>query len=71
MEVDLLNVLTAVSVVGFLYYLLTKNNGYFHNKPIPSMAVKPIVGSAADLYLKKCSFSEYIERAYNKFAGVK
>lgn len=71
MEVDIFYVLTAVSIVGFLYYLLTKNNGYFHDKPIPSMAVKPIVGSAAELYLKKRSFSEYIERVYNQFAGVK
>ncbi|XP_058837423.1 cytochrome P450 9e2-like [Topomyia yanbarensis] len=71
MEVDLVHVLAVVATIGLLYHWLTKDHGYFHSKPIPSLPVKPIVGSTAELLFRKCSFTEYIKRVYDQFEGVK
>ncbi|XP_058462575.1 cytochrome P450 9e2-like [Malaya genurostris] len=71
MEVDLVHVLAVVTIIGWFYHWLTKNLDYFHDKPIPSMAVKPIVGSTGSMLFKKTSFTEFIKRAYDKFEGVK
>ncbi|XP_055589834.1 probable cytochrome P450 9f2 [Uranotaenia lowii] len=71
MEVDLTTFLVALSLVGALFYWLSRNNDYFHHKPIPSLASKPIFGSTGSLLLKKYSFSDYISMIYNKFPGVK
>lgn len=71
MEVDLLHVSAVLAILGLLYHLLTRNNGYFHDKPIPSLAVWPLFGSTAPLLLKRYSFTDYIKNIYDKFAGAK
>lgn len=71
MEIDLGILVTLGLIVGFLYRLLTKNNGYFHDKPIPSMAVKPLLGSTGPLTLKKYTFAGFVEYVYNKYPGAK
>ncbi|EDS37258.1 cytochrome P450 9b1 [Culex quinquefasciatus] len=71
MEIDLGVLVPLVLIVGFLYRLLTKNNGYFHDKPIPSMAVKPLLGSTGPLTLKKYTLAGFVEYIYNKYPGAK
>ncbi|XP_055619250.1 cytochrome P450 9e2-like [Toxorhynchites rutilus septentrionalis] len=71
MEVDLLWLTLIVTLVGYLYYQLTKNNEYFLEKPIPSLPVRPFFGSSAALLLKQATFSDFIKNAYEKFPGVK
>ncbi|XP_058837436.1 probable cytochrome P450 9f2 [Topomyia yanbarensis] len=71
MEVNLLQLAVVIAVFAYLYRLLTKNNGYFHDKPIPSLAVKPLIGSSGDLLLKRVTFGEFIKSVYNKFPNVK
>uniref|UniRef100_A0A8D8BAU1 Probable cytochrome P450 9f2 n=1 Tax=Culex pipiens TaxID=7175 RepID=A0A8D8BAU1_CULPI len=71
MEVNIVYLLALVAVVAWFYRKLTKNNDYFHGKPIPSMAVKPLFGSTAPLMLKKYSFTDYIKMIYDKYEGVK
>ncbi|XP_058829926.1 cytochrome P450 9e2-like [Topomyia yanbarensis] len=71
MEIDLAYVLVTVITIGWLYYWLTKDHDYFHHKPIPSMAVWPIVGSTGPLFFKKHSFTEFVKIIYDKFDGVK
>lgn len=71
MEVDLLYVTTFVTIIGLLYYLLTKNNGYFHDKPIPSMAVYPLLGSSAPLMLKRVTFPNFVKLIYDKYPSAR
>ncbi|KXJ69997.1 hypothetical protein RP20_CCG025203 [Aedes albopictus] len=71
MEVNLFYFGAIVAVLGSLYYLLTRKHGYFHDKPIPSMAAIPILGSVGDLMLQRVSLSEFIQTLYDKYPGVK
>lgn len=71
MEVNIVYLLAFIAVIAWFYRKLTKNNDYFHGKPIPSMAVKPLFGSTAPLMLKKYSFTDYIKMIYDKYEGVK
>lgn len=71
MGIDLGILVSLVLIVGFLYRLLIKNNGYFHDKPIPSMAVSPILGSTGPLTLRKYTFAGFVEYIYNKYPGAK
>ncbi|XP_058837437.1 probable cytochrome P450 9f2 [Topomyia yanbarensis] len=71
MEVNLLQLAVVIAVLAYLYRLLTKNNGYFHDKPIPSLPVKPLVGSSGQLLLKRTTFPDFIKMVYNKFPSVK
>lgn len=58
-------------IAGILYKWVTKNNDYFHEKPIPSMAAKPLFGSTGPLVLKKYSLHGFITYVCNKFPNVK
>lgn len=60
-----------VAILGFIYYYITKNNKYFHDKPIPSLATEPLFGSTRRLMMKQTSFSDFIVDIYNKFPLVK
>ncbi|XP_058462582.1 probable cytochrome P450 9f2 [Malaya genurostris] len=71
MDVNILLCAVVVIVLTYLYHLLTKNNDYFHNKPIPSLAVKPLLGSSGSLLLKQVTFPDFIMSVYNKFPNVK
>ncbi|XP_055529189.1 probable cytochrome P450 9f2 [Wyeomyia smithii] len=71
MEVNLFYLTVLVSIVAGIYYWVTKNNGYFHDKPIPSLAVKPFFGSSASLLLKQTTFFDFILSIYRKFPNVK
>lgn len=71
MDVNLLYLAVLVAILGFLYRWLTRNDDYFHDKPIPSMAVRPFFGASASLLLKKVTFPEFIQSMYNKYPGVK
>lgn len=71
MEISLGVLVLLILIVGYLYRLLTKNNGYFHDKPIPSMAVRPLLGSTAPLTLKKYTFGGFVEHIYNKYPSAK
>ncbi|XP_062556569.1 uncharacterized protein LOC134221394 [Armigeres subalbatus] len=68
--VHLAGVLALVTLV-YLYRWLTRNNDYFHDKPIPSMAVKPFFGASGPLLLRKVTFTDFIQSIYNKYPGVK
>ncbi|XP_035788121.1 probable cytochrome P450 9f2 [Anopheles albimanus] len=71
MQIDLVYLVSLVGILGVLYYYLTRNNKYFHDKPIPSLAVEPFFGSSRRLFLKQTSFTEFIVDVYNKFPSVK
>lgn len=71
MEVDLLHVAVLVAIVAYLYRWITRNNGYFHDKPIPSMAVTPFFGASGPLLLRKVTFTDFVQNVYNKYPGVK
>lgn len=71
MDINLGVLVVFVLIVGFLYRLLTKNNGYFHDKPIPSMAVTPFLGSTGPLMLRKYTFGDFVEHIYNKYPNAK
>ncbi|KAL1402070.1 hypothetical protein pipiens_006243 [Culex pipiens pipiens] len=71
MEIDLLHLAAVITIFALVYRHLTKNNDYFHDKPIPSLAVKPGIGSTGSLMFKRCSFSDYIKSIYDKFPSVK
>ncbi|XP_021705963.1 probable cytochrome P450 9f2 [Aedes aegypti] len=71
MEVNLLHVAVLVAIIAFLYRWITRNNDYFHDKPIPSMAVTPFLGASGPLMLRKVTFIEFIQSIYNKYPGVK
>ncbi|EAT33124.1 AAEL014610-PA [Aedes aegypti] len=71
MEVNLLLLATVLTVFVYLYRLITKNNDYFHDKPIPSLKARPLLGSTGPLLLKQVTFSDFVAYVYNKFPGVK
>ncbi|XP_053679513.1 probable cytochrome P450 9f2 [Anopheles nili] len=71
MEIDLMLLMPLVAILAAVYFYITKDNKYFHEKPIPSMAVEPLFGSSRRLMLKKTSFHEFIVDIYNKFPLVK
>ncbi|XP_055619254.1 probable cytochrome P450 9f2 [Toxorhynchites rutilus septentrionalis] len=71
MEVNLLYLATVVAILAYLYHILTRHHDYFREKPIPSLAAKPLLGSTAALVLKKSSFSELVKGFYDKFPGAK
>nr|WNH29019.1 cytochrome P450 9J34 [Culex pipiens pallens] len=71
MQIDLAYAVPIVAILGFLYYWITRNDDYFHEKPIPSMAVKPIVGSTWPMLFKKIAFSEFVQNSYDKYANAK
>ncbi|XP_058462583.1 cytochrome P450 9e2-like [Malaya genurostris] len=71
MEVNLLLLTGVIAVLAYLYHLITKNNDYFHDKPIPSLVAKPLLGSSGPLLLKRVTFPDFIMSIYNKFPSVK
>ena len=71
MEVNLFYFGAVVALLGSFYYLLTRRHGYFHDKPIPSMAAVPIFGSVGDLMLQRVPLSEFIQTMYAMYSGVK
>ncbi|XP_065080349.1 cytochrome P450 9e2-like [Ochlerotatus camptorhynchus] len=71
MELDLTVVLSIAVILGAIYRWITGNRDYFHEKPIPSMAVRPIMGSTGPLLLKQCTFPEFIQSSYKKFSGAR
>lgn len=71
MEVNLLYLSAFVAILAALYHLLTKNNGYFHEKPIPSLVVKPLLGSVGDMIFQRVPIGEFVQTIYNKFPNVK
>ncbi|XP_058831123.1 probable cytochrome P450 9f2 [Topomyia yanbarensis] len=71
MEVSALYLAIIITVLVLIYRRITRDNDYFHDKPIPSLAVKPLLGSTGDLLVKKYSFNDYIKKIYDQFAGVK
>ncbi|EAT33123.1 AAEL014603-PA [Aedes aegypti] len=71
MEVNLLLLATVITVFVYLYRLITKNNDYFHDKPIPSLKARPLLGSTGPLLLKQVTFADFVSYVYNKFPGVK
>ncbi|XP_055607705.1 probable cytochrome P450 9f2 isoform X2 [Uranotaenia lowii] len=71
MDLSLITLALVAIVVGLIYRRLTRNNDYFHHKPIPSMAVRPLLGSTSDMIMQRVSFFDFIHSAYNKYAGVK
>ncbi|XP_062551079.1 cytochrome P450 9e2-like [Armigeres subalbatus] len=69
-----LNVGTWTVVLLFvilIYKWITRNNTYFHNKPIPSMVAKPLFGSTGPLVLKKFSLNSFTEYIYRKYPDAK
>ncbi|XP_058820113.1 cytochrome P450 9e2-like [Topomyia yanbarensis] len=71
MEVDFGILMLLVLAVILLYKWVTKNNDYFHEKPIPSMAVKPLFGSTGPLVFKRYSMNGFINHIYNKYPNAK
>lgn len=71
MDLDWTQLLAIVAIVVIIYRWLTGNHDYFHHKPIPSMAVRPIMGSTGPLLLKQCTFPEFIQSSYKNFAGAR
>ncbi|XP_055605122.1 probable cytochrome P450 9f2 [Uranotaenia lowii] len=71
MEIGLITLGLILTALVLIYRRITHKNDYFHDKPIPSMAVQPIFGSTAGPILNRTTFSEFIGKIYNKYAGVK
>ncbi|XP_052903096.1 probable cytochrome P450 9f2 [Anopheles moucheti] len=71
MEIDLMVLVPLVAILATVYYYITKNNKYFHDKPIPSLATEPLFGSTRRLMTKKTSFHDFIIEIYNKYPLVK
>ncbi|XP_053685842.1 probable cytochrome P450 9f2 [Sabethes cyaneus] len=71
MEVNLLYLTVLISILAYVYRCITENKNYFRDKPIPSLDVKPIVGSTAPLLLKQVTFQDFIHSIYNKFPNAK
>ncbi|XP_001649100.3 cytochrome P450 9e2 [Aedes aegypti] len=71
MDLDWTQLLAIAAIVVIIYRWLTGDHDYFHHKPIPSMAVRPIMGSTGPLLLKQCTFPEFIQSSYKKFAGAR
>ncbi|XP_001870709.2 probable cytochrome P450 9f2 [Culex quinquefasciatus] len=71
MEVNIVYPLAVVAILVWFYHRLTRVYGYFHEKPIPSMAARPMFGSTKPVLTKKCSFNEFIKKIYDQYEGVK
>ncbi|XP_053669096.1 probable cytochrome P450 9f2 [Anopheles marshallii] len=71
MEIDLMVLVPLVAILATIYYYITKDNKYFHDKPIPSMATEPLFGSTRRLVMKQTSFHDFIIEIYNKYPLVK
>ncbi|XP_053680546.1 probable cytochrome P450 9f2 [Anopheles nili] len=72
MEINLIWVfMPIVSFLAVVYWYITRNDKYFHDKPIPWLAAEFLFGSSRRLLLKKISFHEFIIDIYNKFPLVK
>ncbi|XP_055589833.1 cytochrome P450 9e2-like [Uranotaenia lowii] len=71
MQIDLLYLVPILALFGFLYHLITRKNDYFHDKPIPSLACKPVFGSMGPLILRKVAFADFVTGIYNKFPAAK
>ncbi|XP_053690938.1 probable cytochrome P450 9f2 [Sabethes cyaneus] len=71
MEANLFYLAVIGAIIVYLYRRVTKNNDYFHDKPIPSLAVKPFFGSTGSLMLKRTTYPGFISSIYNKFPNVK
>ncbi|XP_062563221.1 probable cytochrome P450 9f2 [Armigeres subalbatus] len=71
MEVSLIYLALVIAIVVYISRLITRNNDYFHDKPIPSLRNRALLGTTAPLLLKKVTFADFTIRIYNKFPGVK
>uniref|UniRef100_A0A182US72 Uncharacterized protein n=1 Tax=Anopheles merus TaxID=30066 RepID=A0A182US72_ANOME len=71
MEISLMVLVPLVAILGFIYHYITKGNKYFHDKPIPSLAVEPLFGSTRRLMMKQTSFHDFVISIYNKYPLVK
>lgn len=71
MEVNLLYLFALGAILVEIYRRIKKHYDYFHEKPIPSMASYPLLGSTAPLVLKKISFNNFINKIYNKYPNAK
>ncbi|XP_055529180.1 probable cytochrome P450 9f2 [Wyeomyia smithii] len=71
MEINLLYLGAVITILVLIYRRLTRHNDYFHDKPIPSAAATPLLGSTGALMLKKISFNGFIKQIYDKYAGSK
>lgn len=71
MEVNLLLLLIIVGILGVIYRQVKKHYDYFHDKPIPSMATVPLLGSTGPLMTKRCTFNDFIQTIYNKYPSAK
>ncbi|XP_062551078.1 probable cytochrome P450 9f2 [Armigeres subalbatus] len=71
MEVNIGVWIVVLSVLILAYRWITRNNNYFHDKPIPSMAVQPLFGSTGPLILKKFSFHDFVHHIYVKYPNAK
>ncbi|XP_055589823.1 probable cytochrome P450 9f2 [Uranotaenia lowii] len=71
MDVSLLTLAAVVAILALIYRRVTRDNDYFHDKPIPSMPVRFWFGSTAPLLTKKYSFNDFIKLIYDKYQGVK
>ncbi|XP_055610022.1 cytochrome P450 9e2-like [Uranotaenia lowii] len=71
MDPSVISLVLIIVVLTLIYRRLTRRNDYFHDKPIPSMAVQPGLGSTGPLILHRVSFNDFIYSIYNKYPGVK
>uniref|UniRef100_A0AAG5DLE1 Cytochrome P450 n=1 Tax=Anopheles atroparvus TaxID=41427 RepID=A0AAG5DLE1_ANOAO len=71
MEINLFYLVPVLALLYSVYYYVTKDSQYFHDKPIPSMATQPLLGSSGRLLLKKAAFHEWVIEIYNKYPLVK
>ncbi|XP_053685845.1 probable cytochrome P450 9f2 [Sabethes cyaneus] len=71
MDVNVLYLAIVLALFWRIYRWLTKDHGYFHDKPIPSLAAVPVFGSTSALMLKRISANDFVKQIYDKFAGVK
>lgn len=59
--------LAIVGVVYVLYKWLTRNHDYFLKKEIPFEKPLPIFGNFLGFLLQKESFSDVVQRSYDKY----
>ncbi|KFB49798.1 AGAP012296-PA-like protein [Anopheles sinensis] len=71
MEIDLVYLVPFLAMLYIVYHYITKDNNYFHDKPIPSLVAQPLFGSTLQLVRKKMSLHEFMIAIYNKYPLVK